>query len=135
LDLRQALLTEIACGISVQRESKPDGGDKLKALMKERFKTAGEEFWARNQQFLAGRGTDELLYQAARRLVEAERELPDKSAVTALANHLRRMSEIEKVSKERFDAGRIGVQDYRAAQYWRLEAEIWLERALQEGKK
>jgi RNA polymerase sigma factor (sigma-70 family) len=118
-----------------KREGGPDGSEKLKSLLQERWKTAGEEFFARNQEFLAGRGTQEHLYQAARRLLAAEEELADKSRVTILANHLKRMAAIEKVNKERFDAGRIAVQDYRAAQYWRLEAEIWLERALQEAKK
>lgn len=117
-----------------KRENKPDGGEKLKSLLQERWKTAGEEYFARNQEFLAGRGTQEFLYQAARRLLAAEQELPDKSRVTILANHLKRMAAIEKVNKERFEAGRIAVQDYRAAQYWRLEAEIWLERALKEDK-
>jgi RNA polymerase sigma factor (sigma-70 family) len=121
--------------IVFKREDQAGGPDKLRSLLKDRFQVAGEEFAARNQQFLAGRGTDEFLYQSARRLLEAERELPDKSAVTALTNHLRRMTAIEEASKTRFEAGRIAVQDYRSMQYWKLEAEIWLERALQAGGK
>ncbi len=111
------------------REVRPS--ERLKRLLKERYEAAQVEFDGRFKEFLAGRGTQEFLYRSACRLLQAQKELSDKPAEqrAALEAHLKRMKEIEEIAKGRYDAGRIPIQDYQAARYWRLEAEIWLERA------
>jgi outer membrane protein TolC len=39
------------------------------------------------------------------------------------------MKKIQDINQERFDQGRISIEDLALAKYYRLEAEIWLERA------
>jgi outer membrane protein TolC len=64
-------------------------------------------------------------------LLEAERALSDERAeqVKAIESHWKRLREIEKVNEERFDAGRIPIQDVLESRFYRLQAEIRLERA------
>jgi RNA polymerase sigma factor (sigma-70 family) len=109
----------------------PAAEDKLTALLKERVEAAKTWEKARHEQFLAGRGTLDILFEASKRLLEAERELSDKKAdqIAALEAYFKLMKEIEEVNQARYDAGRVGIDDLAQSKYYRLEAEIWLERA------
>jgi RNA polymerase sigma factor (sigma-70 family) len=111
----------------------PKAESKLPALLKARVEAARTEVEARMKEFEAGRGTLELLYASSRRLLQAERELTEKKADqdAALQAHFERMKNVEEINKDRFEAGRIAIQDYAVSQYWRLEAEIGLERTKQ----
>jgi RNA polymerase sigma factor (sigma-70 family) len=112
-------------------------GKKLKELLKERLTTAHEEALGRYQQFLAGRGTMDALLGASLRLLDAEKELSDKKddQVAALQRHLRRMKEMEKILEAMFQAGRASQADYAQAKSYRLQAEIWLEKAKEKEKR
>jgi RNA polymerase sigma factor (sigma-70 family) len=105
--------------------------DKLKSLLKERYEAASEVVDARFREFLAGRGTLDILIQSSHRLFDAERELSAKKAdqIAAAEKRLRLLKAVEEVNKGRYDDGRISIQDYAQSKYNRLEAEIWLERA------
>jgi RNA polymerase sigma factor (sigma-70 family) len=105
--------------------------EKIQALLKEKLETANLEQDARMKEFLAGRGTLDFLFAGSRRLLEAQRDMSDKKEdqVAALEAHWQRMKQIEELNKKRFDAGRIGIQDYAESKYYRLEAEVWLEKA------
>jgi hypothetical protein len=105
--------------------------DKLKTLLKERLLSARAEAHARFMDFLAGRGTLDILLGASGRLRDAEFEMSAKQAdqVEALEAHWKRMKMVEKTTKGWFDAGRIAIQDYEVSRYNRLNAEIALERA------
>src|SRR5262249_25367116 len=94
------------------------------------------ELDSRTKEFMAGRGTLDITMGASKRLLEAERESSPKRAdqIAACEAHLNRMKEIENVNRQRFNAGRIGIQDLAESTYYRIEAEIWLERA-KLGKK
>jgi RNA polymerase sigma factor (sigma-70 family) len=110
---------------------KPDGGDRLKKLLKERADTALEEWDARNKEFLAGRATLDSVHGAARRLRDAQLELSEtkEERLAALGKYLQLMKAVEEVQQARYDAGRIPIQDLKESKYYRLEAEILLERA------
>jgi hypothetical protein len=102
----------------------------LKRLVQERVETAKKEVEARMFQFEAGKGTLDFLIGASKRLLTAETD--DKPSVVALAPlqaHFDRMKKIQDINQERFDGGRISIEDLAQAKYYRLEAEIWLERA------
>jgi RNA polymerase sigma factor (sigma-70 family) len=105
--------------------------DKLKALLKEQHEQALTCYTSRWEEFLAGRGTLDIMLQASRLLLEAEQALSDKKAdqVTALENHWRRMKVTEDVNQARFDAGRLPISDLAQTKFYRLQAEIALERA------
>lgn len=105
--------------------------DKLKDLIKAKLEAAKLECESRMKEFQDGRGTLDILVHSSRRLLESEREVGDSKEhlLTALETHFRLMKEIEEVNQERFNAGRISIMDVAQARYYRLEAEIWLERA------
>jgi outer membrane protein TolC len=103
----------------------------LRALLKERVEAAKTEVQARTREFEAGKGILDFLIAASRRLLVAEWELSDKKEdqLAALKAHFDRMKAAEDLNQERFGAGRIAVQDLQQTKYYRLEAEIWLEKA------
>jgi RNA polymerase sigma factor (sigma-70 family) len=103
----------------------------LKALLKERFDAARAEVVVRCKEFIAGRGTLDILCGASRRMLEAEQGLSDKDddQIAAWERHRKRMKQIEEVNEARFQAGRIGIQDLAQVRYFRADAEIGLERA------
>jgi outer membrane protein TolC len=103
----------------------------LTTLLKERVEVAKTEFDSHNQEFLAGRGTLDILFGAGKRLLQAQRELSEKKEdqIAALEAYLKITQSIEEVNQARFNAGRINISDMAEAKYYRLEAEIWLERA------
>jgi hypothetical protein len=73
----------------------------------------------------------EEMFRWSRRWLDAQRTLSDKKAdqVAAFKAHCDRMKEMEKRLKGFFDAGKIGVKDYKAGQYRYVQAQIWLARA------
>jgi outer membrane protein TolC len=104
--------------------------EKLQALLKARLEAAKTEVDARNKEFEAGRGTLVFIFDASKRLLQAELEVSDKKSdrLAAYEAFLKLAKEIEETNKQRFDDGKIPVQDLAQATYYRLEAEIWLER-------
>jgi hypothetical protein len=105
--------------------------DKLKALLKDKHEAALTEARARREAFLAGRGTLDIYLGASLRLLEAERDLSDKKEdqISALDGHWRRMKEVEEFNQAAFDAGRLMIFDLSQSKFYRIQAEIWLERA------
>jgi RNA polymerase sigma factor (sigma-70 family) len=104
---------------------------KLEQLLKERVEAARVEVEVRTKEFEVGRGTLDFLMGASRRLLVAEWESSDNKEyqLAALKAHFDRMKSAEDVNLQRFNDGRIPVQDVVEAKYYRLEAEIWLEKA------
>jgi outer membrane protein TolC len=105
---------------------------RLKSLLRERHDVACKYYELRYRQFLAGRGTFDILLQASRELLEAEIDLSDTSEVRveAWTNHLRRMKDLEAFVTAMFEAGRVSQPDKEQARIYRLSAEIGLERAV-----
>jgi RNA polymerase sigma factor (sigma-70 family) len=106
-------------------------GSKLTSLLKDQYEAAHTESEARWNEFLAGRGTLDIFQGACRRLLQAEFDLSDKKTdrLAAMDAQLLRTQLVEAVNKQRFDAGRINIQDYAVARFQRIRAEIMLERA------
>jgi outer membrane protein TolC len=109
----------------------PAAEDKLTSLLKQRVEAAKAEVDARNREFLAGQGTLAILFEASTRLLHAQMELSDKKAdqLAALEAHFELTKVIEDRNQARFNAGLISMADVSQAKYFRLEAEILLERA------
>jgi hypothetical protein len=104
---------------------------KVKALLRDRFDAArrgAEERW---QQYLAGRGTLDILIEVSMLLLEAERDLSDRKAdhVVALKNCLQNLKYFEEVVTAQYRAGRASGADFEQARLYRLRVQIWLERA------
>jgi RNA polymerase sigma factor (sigma-70 family) len=105
--------------------------DKLKPLLKERYQAASVEMESRYKDFVAGRGTLDILFGSSRRLLEAERELSDRKAdqIAALERRWKILRAVEQLNQARFNAGRIPIHDLAVSRFHRLDAEIMLERA------
>jgi len=103
---------------------------RVQLLMKAQLKVATEEVEAREKEFQAGRGTLDLLLGASRRLLQAQTNLSKtkEDRVAALERHLRLMTQIYEMNLARFQAGRIGVSELKESEFYRLEAEIEVER-------
>ncbi len=107
------------------------GDEEIKALLKAKVEVAETVVKARMQEFLAGRGTLSVLLEFSRKWLDAELERAEtkEEKLAALKTHLERMQEVEKVNKERYDAGRVSIAELASAQYERIDAELMLARA------
>jgi RNA polymerase sigma factor (sigma-70 family) len=104
--------------------------ERLKALLKERQDAAAKEFEHRHREFLAGRGTLDIVIGASGRLLKADLELAaNKPArVAAREAHCDRLKEFHDINTARYEAGRITVADLKQTEYFYKDAEIELER-------
>jgi RNA polymerase sigma factor (sigma-70 family) len=111
--------------------------DRIKTLLKAQFEAAAGDAHARWREFMAGRGTLAFLLSSSERLLAAESELSDQQAdhVAAVEHHWKRMREVEKMNEQWFNDGRIAIQDVLVSRFYRLQAEIRLERARSDLKK
>jgi hypothetical protein len=110
---------------------KPAEGDSaLRKLQKERFNAALATTKARYQEYLAGRGTTDMLLDSVQRLTTADLELTDKPAerIAILEKRLALYREADKIMEARYQAGRISLADREEMRYQRLDAEIQLLR-------
>jgi RNA polymerase sigma factor (sigma-70 family) len=103
---------------------------KMKNLLEAQFETAAGVAHARWLEFRAGRGTLAFVLEAFRHLTDAERDLSDRKAdhIAALERQLSRLREVEKINQERFEGGRIPIQDLWEPRYHRVQTELALER-------
>jgi RNA polymerase sigma factor (sigma-70 family) len=110
---------------------KSDQPPNLKPILSGLFDAANVEAQARWKQYNAGQGTLDIVLGASRRLLEAEQLLNRDKAnqLAGLEHHLKRMKEAEAINQDRFNAGRIPVQDLAEARYYRIQAELWLGQA------
>ena len=102
------------------------------ALLKARLDAARKTYeWLAKNYIESRPPIGELLYRWSCRWLDAEREMSDKQEdrVAAYKAHLRRMRELERVARDRFRNHYVPVEEDTAAQFYRAEAEVWLERA------
>ena len=113
------------------------GAEKVKKLQTERRDVLKKLVEARENEFMAGRGTLDVLLGATRDPLQAELELATtpKQRLAAHAARLELAKKIEEVMKNRHDAGRATQADYLQSQAARLDAEIGGRRAGGEEKK
>ena len=103
----------------------------MKSLLKARLDAASTALKARWKEYCAGRGTLDILIASSKRTLEAERDLSTSKAnqIAAWESHLQRMQQLYVINLARYNAGRISIQDLADTDYFRLDAEIGLERA------
>jgi hypothetical protein len=113
------------------------GDDDLRKLLKERYNAAVDMGRARFQEYVAGRGTLDILLEAGRYVLRAEVELNDKPAdqVRVREKYLELTKEIEKINNARFQAGQLSLADKEQAHYVRVDAEIQLLKAKRKAKE
>lgn len=98
------------------------------ALKRLRHEALRYHYAEREQNFLLGRGTLEFLIESANRLVEHEvataADAGERRA--ALERHWKRTQQIEAVTRDRYHAGRVALQDWEQCRHERLAAELML---------
>ncbi len=124
--------SEAAAPLPAERLPVAPAKGKLLRLLQERLKIAEKEFEARNREYMAGRGLLSSLHDASRRLLKADLELARNKAarIAARRAEVRRATETAKLLKEQYDAGRLSAVDHLQGEFYRLDAEIELEREL-----
>jgi RNA polymerase sigma factor (sigma-70 family) len=111
----------------------PPEGEAASKKLKEALLTAArktyEETMARYRN--ANLEGSESLYLWSRRWLEAQLDLAaaKDDRIAAYREHLDRMRSVEKIAKAFANAGQGRVSDASAAEYYRTQAEIWLEQA------
>ncbi len=127
---RARLLTSMGKDPSTNPSPNPST-EKMNQLRTELLDAANQEWEARWEEYQAGRGIQTNLLASSRRLREAELKNAKNrgNESTAYRTHVERLIHIEKIAKERFDAGKITTQDFLEPRCARIEAELEYEQA------
>jgi hypothetical protein len=112
--------------------------NKLSRLRKAKVEAARETYqviWKNYKDGLVP--AVEFPYRWSRRWLEAEREMSDGKAdqVAACKSHLERMREMERIERELRRSRLNPVNEFTAAEFYRVEAEIWLTQAQEAAGK
>jgi hypothetical protein len=104
--------------------------DEVQALLKERLEVAKDGYEACMQEFQAGRASHEQVWEWSRKVLEAELDRTDKKdeRLALLKKYVEGMQDVEKITKARYDAGRLSITDLDAAKLARIEAQLRLAR-------
>jgi len=92
---------------------------------------ACEQWLFHRREFVEGKGTQDVLFESARVLLQIQlREAPGKKeTISVWEAHLGRMRELSRIAKERYESGRVAVQEYAQARTEVVLAESGLEKA------
>ena len=107
----------------------------IQRLIREKLIAIRGQYEAREQEFQQGRGTLDILLEASRNLLAAQREAGEDET-TILRAYWERSVLIEAVNKRRYAENRIPIQDYMQSVHARASAENeWLRasRRLKDG--
>lgn len=121
--LAGAMMCTVAAGAA---QAAPD-----KALLKAKLDAARKTYELTWKNYREGLRGAEYLYWWSRRWMEAQRELAEGKAeqIAAVQGHAERMRELERVVQN-LQRAKVGTLDEKtAAEFYRLEAEIWLQQA------
>jgi hypothetical protein len=110
--------------------------DPLAGLLKQQRDAARKTYEVSWTNYREGRLPAEVVYRWSRRWLDAERQLsaqPD-DRILACSAHLQRMVELEQLVRRLQPSGQVTVDEVSAAEYYRVEAEVWLAQARKEKK-
>lgn len=118
----------------LQAETKVAGPGQLAKLKLERSQAAQEELLLRHRNLVAGRGSIDLILNAAQRLANSRLEAAATKAdrTKRLEEYVEYMKFVEKHCTEAYDKGRLAGSEVAQTKYFRSDAEI---RLLQERAK
>jgi RNA polymerase sigma factor (sigma-70 family) len=123
-------LKRVSADKNKPKEDKPKDDAKVKKLLQDMVQAAKEEYKLRNLAYLNLTASAEPLAGAARRILTAELEQSEKKEdrVKACEEYLQRITEVAKRAMDVYKTGQATQADAIQAEYYRLEAEIMLER-------
>jgi hypothetical protein len=103
-------------------------GPSIADLQKDRATTAEKAYKTSVNLHQVGRVTTETIYLWSARWLDADLAATPRNAKQLLADHLKRMQDLEAQTQKLFTSGQVNGLDNDAATYFRLEAEIWVAR-------
>jgi urease accessory protein UreF len=98
------------------------------ALAKDRAAAAEKAFRSATAMHAVGRGTVDTVYAWSLRWLAAALETAPRAAKQALADHQKRMTDLEATVQKMFAAGTASSLDADGAAYFRIEADLWATR-------
>jgi hypothetical protein len=101
---------------------------KLQTQRRDAARKTYEVMWSNYRE---RRASEDTLYRWSVRWLEAERQLAGQPAeqVAAFNGHVERMRELEKLLDNLHRSGLTTVDEISAAEFYRVEAEVWLLQA------
>jgi hypothetical protein len=120
----------VAGGLQAAPEPTPE--KTLADLAKARVEAARRTYTEMARNHKEGRITrTEIVYQWSLRWLAAERDVSPARAdrVAACKAHWERMKELERMTKDQLRARFVPIEEATAAEFYRLEAELWLAKA------
>jgi hypothetical protein len=132
------LLGLISVGL-VRADQETDPAKRLAQLAIERRDAARKTYEVTWANYRDGMAAGEMVYRWSLRWLEAERQLSERPVdqVTAFKDHLERMYDLEQLVRRVMARapGQATIDQVSAAEYYRVEAEMWLLQAKEEKKK
>jgi hypothetical protein len=135
LVLHEYAISSVPAKLLAKAEFEASQAD-VRELARARLGTAEVIIRSRVLEFLAGRGTLDIMLEDGLRWLRAELAVRDDPAdrLAAYERHWELVFLIDEVQQDRYEASRIPIQDRQQARYFRLQAELWLLAALKGGK-
>ncbi len=119
-------------GKELARAKRQTSQARLDDILRRRLEPAQTEYRARHAEVLAGRGTLDILFEAALNLWRAEQaEGSERGSVAALERYWQRLWEAEVINEVLKDQGRIPLKMWLENRSLRKQAEIWWAEARQ----
>jgi hypothetical protein len=118
----------VLCASIAAPSSASEAAPTAAELAKDRAAAAEKAFRAAAAAHRAGRAPVEAVYAWSVRWLDARLGAAPKAARQALADHGKRMADLEAEVQKMAAAGRAGSLDADAAAYYRIEAEQWSAR-------
>ncbi len=130
--LTAALIGAIGPGLSVAAAQEKKGDGAIAKRKHAVLELAQKTYRLDLERMRVGQTVEpEHLYRWSRRWLDAQRDVAANPGerVTAYAEHLKRMESVAAMVRAQVQAGKATAADGAAADYYRAQAELWLEQA------
>lgn len=124
-------LVAFALAPTPQGQPQPDAVPRLAALREQRLRVATKQYDLTWQYYRQDRVETFDVYLWSRLVLDARRAVAKQAAerVAACQEHLDHMKDLESLVRKIRRLGFGRANDVGASEYWRIEAEFWLEEA------
>jgi hypothetical protein len=119
------------------RAADPEAANVLARLAVQRRDAARKAYEVLWLDYRERRTSEDLLYRWSLRWLESEKDLSDQQAdqVAAYQGHFERMRDLDRLIRRLQGSGQSTIEEISAAEYYRIEAEVWLLKAKEAKKK
>jgi hypothetical protein len=132
-----ALALSVLWAGSARAAADQDAANVLARLAVQRRDAARKTYEVLWLDYRERRTSEDLLYRWSLRWLESEKDLSAQQAdqVAAYQGHYERMRDLDRLIRRLQVSGQSTIEETSAAEYYRVEAEVWLLKAKEEKKK